>query len=84
MFFQAIEKLGERDNHEQDEENQEDKGIMLENNQDQHSGLEDFKEDNEGELDFFAKQRKMAERKELAQLDHAQMVYEDVKFNLYR
>jgi hypothetical protein len=46
--------------------------------------LEDFKEDNEGELDFFAKQRKMAERKELAQLDHAQMVYEDVKFNLYR
>lgn len=29
----------------------------------------------EPELDFFAKQRKMAERKELAQVDHSKIEY---------
>lgn len=57
---------------------------MIENNEDRESDFENIEEDKNGELDFFAKQRKMAERKDLAAVDHTNIQYEEVKFNLYR
>lgn len=36
------------------------------------------------ELDYFAKQKKMARRKQLTAVDHSQIDYEEVKFNIYR
>jgi ATP-dependent RNA helicase DDX46/PRP5 len=41
-------------------------------------------DEKEPELDFFAKQKKMAERKQLGMVDHSKIEYEEVRFNLYR
>ena len=49
---------------------QDSKGTMMENHDEKESDISDFQEEPEEELDFFAKQRKMAERKELGQVDH--------------
>lgn len=60
------------------------KGVLMENNEEKEEEVSDFAEEEEPELDFFAKQRKMAERKELGMVDHSKIEYEEVKFNLYR
>lgn len=51
---------------------------------DNREDAEDFLLDKEEDLDFFAKQRKLAERKELNQVDHAQQIYANVNFKFYR
>ena len=56
----------------------------MENNEDNKDDVAQFDVEKEPELDFFAKQRKMAERKELAQVDHSKIEYNEVRFNLYR
>ena len=63
---------------------QDKKGTMMENNDERESDASDFQEEPEEEMDFFAKQRKMAERKELHQIDHSKIEYEEVNYNLYR
>lgn len=60
------------------------KGDMIQNNDDQQSDFENNQGQNQGQLDYFAKQRKMAERKDLGTTDHTAIQYEQVKFNLYR
>jgi hypothetical protein len=51
---------------------------------DNREDAEDFLLDQEEELDFFAKQRKLAERKELEQVDHQSNTYVNVNFKFYR
>lgn len=46
--------------------------------------VSDFEEAPSNELDFFAKQRKLAQRKELPSIDHSTLTYPEVRFDLYR
>lgn len=64
-------------------EQTDERGMLMENNE-ENKDVEDFEQEKEPELDFFAKQRKMAERKELGQVDHSKIEYNEVRFNLYR
>lgn len=65
-------------------EQKEKKGTVMQHNDENQDNASDLEEQGEQELDFFAKQRKLAERKELHQIDHSQIEYEEVTFNLYR
>lgn len=49
---------------------------MIENNDDKESDFENVEDEKVGDLDFFAKQRKMAERKDLGAVDHKNIEYE--------
>lgn len=53
-FLLAIDKI------EEVKASQDKKGTMMENNEEKESDFSDYKEEKEEELDFFAKQRKMA------------------------
>lgn len=59
------------------------KGQVMDDD-DNREDAEDFLLEQEEELDFFAKQRKLAERKELEQVDHQSNVYANVNFKFYR
>ena len=50
----------------------------MENNEENKDDVAQFDVEKEPELDFFAKQRKMAERKELAQVDHSKIEYNEI------
>ena len=56
----------------------------MELNEEKRENMEELEQEELTELDYFAKQKKMARRKQLTAVDHSKMNYEEVKFNIYR